>query len=78
MTGMSVSPLVTGVLIGVVVGFPGGMLYAKMRRGWTDVAGAKKAVPGARKVALTRTREALILGFALAVAGAVAIGLARH
>ena len=78
MMAMSVSPLVTGVLIGIVVGFPAGVLYAVARRGWTDVAGAKKAVPGARKVAMTRTREALVLGFALAVVGAVAIGLARR
>jgi len=67
-----------GVLIGIVVGFPGGVLYAVARRGWTDLAGAKKAVPTARKTAFNRTREGLILGFALAVVGAVAIGLARH
>lgn len=73
----SVSPLIVGILIGVVVGFPGGMLYAKARRGWTDVSAAKKAIPTARKAALLRTREALILGLFLAIAGAVAIGLAR-
>jgi hypothetical protein len=75
---MSVSPIMVGVLIGIVVGFPGGALYAIARRGWTDLSGAKKAVPTARKTALSRTREGLILGFALAVVGAVAIGLARH
>jgi hypothetical protein len=78
MAPMSVSPIVVGVLIGIVVGFPGGVLYAMARRGWTDLGGAKRAVPTARKTAFTRTREALILGFALAVVGAVAIGLARH
>jgi hypothetical protein len=75
---MSVSPIVVGVLIGIVVGFPGGVLYAIARRSWTDVAGAKKAVPTARRTAFTRTREAVILCFALAVVGAVAIGLARR
>ena len=64
----------TGVLIGIVVGFPGGMLYSAFRRGWTDVAGAKKAVPGARKIAMGKTREFLVLGFILAVALAVAAG----
>ena len=78
MTPMNPGQLVTGVLIGIVVGFPGGMLYAAFRRGWADVAGAKKAVPGARKVARTKTREFVVLGFILAVALAVAIGLARR
>ena len=73
----NVSPLILGVLIGVVVGFPAGMLYAKARRGWTDVSTAKKAMPVVRRAALLRTREALILGLFLAIAGAVAIGLAR-
>ena len=66
-----------GVLIGVVVGFPGGVLYATVRRSWTDFSGARKAIPIARKTALARTREALLLGLALAVVGAVAIGIAR-
>jgi hypothetical protein len=74
---MSVSSTVAGVLIGLVVGFPAGMLFAIARRGWTDLTGAKKAVPTARKVAFTRTREAVILGALLAVVGAVAIGIAR-
>jgi hypothetical protein len=78
MTSMDPSPLVTGVLIGIVVGFPGGMLYSAFRRSWTDVAGAKKAIPGARKIAMNRTREFLVLGVILAVALAVAIGLAKR
>ena len=78
MMPMDPSPLVTGVLIGIVVGFPGGMLYAAFRRGWTDVAGAKKVVPAARKIAMVKTRELLVLGFILAVALAVAIGLAKR
>jgi hypothetical protein len=74
---MSVSLTVAGVLIGIVVGFPAGMLYSTARRGWIDVAGAKKAVPTARKTAMSRTREALVLGFLLAIVGAVAIGIAK-
>jgi hypothetical protein len=54
------------------------MLYAKARRGWTDVSAAKKAIPVVRKTAFVRTREALILGLFLAIAAAVAIGLARR
>jgi hypothetical protein len=75
---MDPSPLVTGVLIGIVVGFPGGMLYSGFRRAWADASGAKKAVPGARKIAMGKTREFLILGFILAVVLATAIGLARR
>lgn len=74
---MSVTSTVAGVLIGLVVGFPAGVLYAVARRGWTDLAGAKKAVPTARKTAYNRTREALLLGGLLAIVGAVAIGIAR-
>jgi hypothetical protein len=74
---MSVSSTVLGVLIGLVVGFPAGMLYAAARRGWTDVRTAKRAIPTARRTARARTREALILGLLLFVAGAVAVGIAR-
>jgi hypothetical protein len=75
---MNASPIIVGVLVGIVVGFPGGVLYANVRRAWTDLSGARKAVPGARKIALSRTREALILGVLLAITLGVAIGLARH
>jgi hypothetical protein len=74
---MKASPIVVGVLIGIVVGFPGGMLFAAARRSWTDFFVARKAIPVVRKTALLRTREALILGLLLAIAGAVAIGVAR-
>jgi len=75
---MNASPTIVGVLIGIVVGFPGGMLYATARRAWTDLSGARKAIPVARTIAFTRAREALILGVLLAIATGVAIGLARH
>ena len=75
---MEASPIIVGVLIGIAVGFPGGMLYASARRAWTDLSGARKAIPGARKIAFTRTREALILGILLAIATGIAIGVARH
>ena len=75
---MDASPIIVGVLIGIAVGFPGGVLYASARRAWTDLSGARKAIPVARRIAFTRTREALILGVLLAIATGVAIGLARH
>ena len=75
---MEASPIIVGVLIGIAVGFPGGVLYASARRAWTDLSGARKAVPVSRKIAFTRTREAVILGVLLAIATGVAIGLARH
>jgi hypothetical protein len=75
---MNASPITVGVLIGIVVGFPGGMLYANARRAWTDLTGARKAIPVARKIALSRAREGLILGVLLAITLGVAIGLARH
>jgi hypothetical protein len=74
---MNVTSTITGVLIGLVVGFPGGMLYSAARRGWADLATAKKGIPVARKNAFVRTREAVILGVLLAIVGAVAIGIAR-
>ncbi len=74
---MSVSATVAGVLVGLVVGFPAGVLFAVARRGWTDVGAAKRAVPTARRTARARTREALVLGFLLAVVGAVAVGITR-
>ena len=74
---MVLSATVTGVLIGIVVGFPAGVLFSAMRRGWSDVGTAKRAVPTARRHARARTREALILGLLLFIVGAVAIGIAR-
>ena len=74
---MSSNPLTVGVLIGIVVGFPAGVLYAVARRSWTDFTGAKKAIPAARKAAWNRIREALILGALLTIVAAVGIGLAR-
>jgi hypothetical protein len=74
---MNLSSTVGGVLIGLIVGFPAGVLFASARRGWADVGTAKRTVPTARKAARARTREALVLGFLLAIFGAVAIGIAR-
>jgi len=74
---MTITSTLAGVLIGLVVGFPAGVLYAVARRGWTDVGAAKKAVPTARKTAFKRTREALFLGLLLFIVGAVAIGIYR-
>jgi hypothetical protein len=74
---MTITSTLAGVLIGLVVGFPAGVLFAVARRGWNDVGAAKRAVPTARKTAFKRTREALFLGLLLFVAGAVAIGIYR-
>jgi hypothetical protein len=74
---MTVSTTITGVLIGLVIGFPAGWLYATTRRSWNDLRTARKGVPTARKNAVNRTREALILIFILAIVGAVGIGIAR-
>jgi hypothetical protein len=74
---MTITATVAGVLIGLVVGFPAGVLFSAMRRGWSDVGTAKRAVPTARRHARARTREALVLGLLLFIAGAVAVGIAR-
>jgi len=73
----SVSATVGGVLVGLVAGFPAGMLFVSMRRAWSDVSTAKAAVPKARKGAWGRTRDAVVLCFFLAIGVAVAIGAAR-
>ena len=73
----TVSATVGGVLVGLVAGFPAGMLFVTVKRAWADVNTAKAAVPKARKGAWGRTREALLLGFFLAIGVALAIGAAR-
>jgi len=74
---MTITATLAGVLIGLVVGFPAGVLFSAMRRGWSDVGTAKRAIPTARRHARARTREALVLGLLLFIAGVVAIGIAR-
>jgi hypothetical protein len=73
----TVSATVGGVLVGLVAGFPAGMLFVSVRRAWIDVTTAKAAVPKARKGAWGRTREALLLTFFLAIGVALAIGAVR-
>jgi hypothetical protein len=73
----SVSATLGGVVMGLVAGFPAGMLFVTVKRAWADVTTAKAAVPKARKGAWSRTREALLLGFLLAVGVALAIGAVR-
>jgi hypothetical protein len=74
---MTITATFAGVLIGLVVGFPAGVLFSAMRRGWSDVGTAKRAIPTARRHARARTKEALVLGLLLFIVGAVAIGIAR-
>jgi hypothetical protein len=73
----TVSATVGGVLVGLVAGFPAGMLFVSVKRAWSDVGTGKATVAKARKGAWTRTREALLLGFLLAVGVALAIGAAH-
>jgi ABC-type dipeptide/oligopeptide/nickel transport system permease component len=77
-SGMQVTPVVTGVLIGIVVGFPAGMLYAVARRSWKDHNTTKAGMPGLRKAAFARSREFVVFGFLLAVAAAIGIGATRR
>lgn len=63
-----------GFLAGLVVGFGGGVLYAVFRRAWADLAGAKRGVTAASKGVWGRTFELVVLGFALAVIAALALG----
>jgi hypothetical protein len=63
-----------GFLIGALVGFGVGFLYAVVRRAWRDLAGARAGVGTASKSAWARTGDFLILGFFLAVIAALALG----
>ena len=63
-----------GFLVGGVVGFGLGALYAITRRAWRDLAGAKAGAAAAGRGAWRRTGEFVILGFFLAVFAALALG----
>ncbi|MFI5906034.1 hypothetical protein [Dactylosporangium sp. NPDC051541] len=63
-----------GFLLGGLVGFGFGFLYAMARRAWRSVAGAKELAGEARSSAWARTGELVILGFFLAVFAALALG----
>jgi ABC-type dipeptide/oligopeptide/nickel transport system permease component len=63
-----------GVLVGAVVAFPAGMLYAIFRRAWRDVASYQKSTDNATKNAWKRTADVFVLGFLLLVAVAYALG----
>jgi hypothetical protein len=65
---------IVGLLIGLVCGVPAGMLVAGVRRSWSDVSTAKKAVPKARKGARAKTAEAFLLCFLLMIAVFLALG----
>jgi hypothetical protein len=72
------SATVGGVLIGLVAGFPAGIIFVALRKAWADVGTAKKAVPKARRGAWGRTREAAILTFLLMLGVVLGIGAIRH
>jgi hypothetical protein len=63
-----------GVLVGAVVAFPAGMLYAIFRRAWRDVSSYQKSTDTAQRNAWRRTADLLVLGFLLVVAVAYALG----
>jgi hypothetical protein len=74
----SVSTTIGGVLLGLVAGFPAGIIFVKLRKAWADVGSAKTAVPKARRGAWKWTREAFLLTFLLAIAVAAGIGALRR
>jgi hypothetical protein len=78
MQHQSVSPIVAGILVGLILFFPAGVLFAKVRKGWGEVRSAKAGVPKARKSALKATGQALLLGGLLVVVGIGLIGTHRH
>jgi hypothetical protein len=66
-----------GVLVGVVVGFPGGVLFQFARSAWKGKAGLQKATAEAGSVAWRRTLELIFLGFLLLAVAAFMLGQAN-
>jgi hypothetical protein len=68
-----------GFLVGLAVGFGGGVLFQIARAAWKTLAVIKDGVSSASSAARKRTFEFLILGFFLAVVAALALGqLGEH
>ncbi|GAA3290264.1 hypothetical protein GCM10020218_060580 [Dactylosporangium vinaceum] len=63
-----------GFLLGGLVGFGFGFLYAMARRAWASHASARELASGAGKSAWARTGELIVLGFFLAVFAALVLG----
>jgi hypothetical protein len=63
-----------GFLVGGVVGFGLGFLYAMARRAWRSLRGANALAGEASRAAWQTTGELIILGFFLAVFAALALG----
>jgi hypothetical protein len=63
-----------GLLVGAVLAFPAGMLYAIFRRAWRDVSSYQKSTDTAAKNAWKRTADLIVLGLLLAVCAAYALG----
>ena len=63
-----------GVLIGAVLAFPAGMLYAIFRRAWRDVSTYQKSTDNATRNAWKRTGDLIVLGLLLAICAAYALG----
>lgn len=55
-----------GLLVGGIIGFFFGMIYAITRRAWRDFNTAKKAVPGLQKTAWSLTWKVVRVGTAIA------------
>ena len=63
-----------GFFAGLVVGMGVGWLWAVVRRAWNDHAAAQRATGGVGRAKWRRTGDLVVLGFLLAVAGALALG----
>lgn len=63
-----------GLLVGAVLAFPAGMLYAIFRRAWRDVSSYQKSTDNASKNAWSRTADLVVLGLLLAICAAYALG----
>jgi hypothetical protein len=66
-----------GVLVGVVVGFPGGILFQYFRSAWQGHAAMQKATAAAGRAAWRRTFEFIFLGFLLLTVAAYMLGQAN-
>jgi hypothetical protein len=56
--GVDRSITAAGLVLGIVIGFVGGIAFAVARRAWVDVGKAKTQLGGAKKIAWTVTRVA--------------------
>lgn len=63
-----------GLLAGVVLGFPAGVLFTLVRAAWNDHTGARAKAAEAGRTKWRLPGQGLLLGFLLAVAAALTLG----